>query len=182
MRWKTFRAFQALLKAGCQTKPEHWIKGSWAETWTIAGFSLLKAKLHRSRLQLRKFQKGQTLTCSLLCDDPWVVQHEPWLEWNQSSLKQRRSPSALTDIQRMCREEWQNILKSWRSKAADCKYFNPEPSSGSEYLQLHYFTFSILSQIAKNKQYNNTNKQRSDILLIFWLITVVHENSHNIYS
>lgn len=159
VRWKTLRTFQALLKAGCRTEPEHWIKGSWSETWTIAGFSLLKAKLHRSRVQLRKFQKGQTLTCSQLCDDPRVVQQEPWLELNQSSLKQRRSPSALTDLQRMCREECQNILKSWCSKTTDSKYFNPEPSSGSEY------SYSCIILLFPHWiKLQKTNKQKTDIL------------------
>jgi hypothetical protein len=86
----------------------------------------------------------------IVSECPWVAQPEPGLEPASTSLSdlkiavRQRSPSNLTELDRICREEWEKLPKyrcaklKAKKKTQGCnrcqRCFNKVLSKGSEYL------------------------------------------------
>ena len=73
--------------------------------------------------------------------------------WTQSAV-QRRSLSNLTELERICREEWEKLPKYWcaklvasytRRRVCNCcqRCFNKVLSKGSEYLHMQKWYFNL---------------------------------------
>ncbi len=103
---------------------ERWMRPSTGISWTKTFSRVLRTSDWAEGLPSNKTMTLSTqlnnegVASQQLRDCSWMAQPEPWLKPNWASLERpkmavhQRLPSNLTELERICNEEWQRIPKS----------------------------------------------------------------------